>query len=212
MSTVLGLGAPTLVGPILTAFITSGESELTGILDVILDSAASFGVGQRPTTNGHMSNPFPRLLVATGHCPEAAKEQAQNLHKYCQSHKISLVDLSHTLGVRREHLSYRTFAVTNGSQKPMFSAPIKSAKHPPEVVFVFTGQSAQWATMAASLISGIPSVSADVDSMEDALSLLDEPPSWSIRGETVLPIKAVVAARLTGAHRGANEDGRRQSS
>lgn len=132
-----------------------------------------------------MSTPLPRLLVATGHRVEVAKEQAQNLQKYSQGHVTSLAKLAYTLGVRREHLSYRTFAVADGLQEPAFSVPIKAASHPPEVVFVFTGQSAQWATMCASLISDFPSASADVDLMEETLSLLDEAPSWSIRGETL---------------------------
>ena len=119
----------------------------------------------------------------TGNHVESVQKQAKSCQKYIESHSIRLEDVAYTLGARREHLSCRSFAVTDGLTLPVFSAPSKAPKSPPDVIFVFTGQGAQWATMGTSLMSDFPTALRDFELMDEALSKLSESPPWTIRGE-----------------------------
>jgi acyl transferase domain-containing protein len=93
-------------------------------------------------------------------------------------------DIAHTLALHREHLPWRTFAITNGAESPEFSAPAKAPSATPRLNFVFSGQGAQWAGMGAKLIADFPAVRDDFEKMEQALSNLDAEikPSWKLRG------------------------------
>lgn len=98
-------------------------------------------------------------------------------------HPGTIKDLAHTMGVRRERLPHRIFAVGDGSAPLEFSAPSKVPSVTPAVTFVFTGQGAQWATMGTKLISQFPSVLDDFEDLDKSLSKLPHSPSWSIAGE-----------------------------
>lgn len=130
------------------------------------------------------SGPTSRLLVFTANNAESVQAGAKNCQKYVESHPAKLENMAYTLGARREHLPYRSFAVTDGLTPPVFSAFSKAPKVPPDVVFVFTGQGAQWATMGTSLMSDFPAALRDFELMDKALSKLPESPAWTIRGET----------------------------
>ena len=130
------------------------------------------------------SGPTSRLLVFTANNAESVQAGAKNCQQYVESHPAKLDDMAYTLGARREHLPYRSFAVADGLTSPVFSAFSKAPKVSPDVVFVFTGQGAQWATMGASLMSDFPAALRDVELMDKALSKLPESPAWTIRGET----------------------------
>jgi acyl transferase domain-containing protein len=121
--------------------------------------------------------------VVTGNHPESVQKGAKNCQQYLETRPSSLECMAYTLGCRREHLPYRSFAVTDGLATPIFSGSSRAPKALPEVIFVFTGQGAQWATMGKSLMTSFPSVVRDFDLMNDALSKLPEPPSWKIGGE-----------------------------
>jgi acyl transferase domain-containing protein len=88
--------------------------------------------------------------------------------------------------MRREHLSYRTFAVVDNvnGKDVVFSTPAKIAAAVPSVSFIFTGQGAQWPTMGATLLSEYPSAMHDIQAMEKALSALgqDLAPDWALSG------------------------------
>ncbi|RYP44832.1 hypothetical protein DL768_008731 [Monosporascus sp. mg162] len=113
----------------------------------------------------------------------APQQGIGNLQNYIQSHPDRLEDVAYTLNTRREYLPYRSFAVTDGLTPPVFSTPTRAPKAPPEVIFVFTGQGAQWATMGTRLMLDFPSVLSDLALMDKALSELPEPPAWTIEGE-----------------------------
>ncbi|VUC30496.1 unnamed protein product [Clonostachys rosea] len=155
---------------------------------VIIDSADSFGFGSS-VVNGSAIPPIedsrPRLLVASANRANSAKENAQNYTEYLGIHPDKLNDIAHTLALHREHLPWRTFAVTNGAKSPEFSAPAKAPSTPPNLNFVFSGQGAQWAGMGAKLIADFPSVRDDFEKMEQALSKLDAElaPKWKLTEE-----------------------------
>lgn len=154
---------------------------------MIIDSADSFGLGSS-VSNGVALPPIedsrPKLLVASANRASSAKEGAQNHTQYLAAHPEKLNDIAHTLALHREHLPWRTFAITNGAESPEFSAPAKAPSATPRLNFVFSGQGAQWAGMGAKLIADFPAVRDDFEKMEQALSNLDAEvkPSWKLRG------------------------------
>ncbi|KAK0385887.1 hypothetical protein NLU13_7064 [Sarocladium strictum] len=130
----------------------------------------------------------PRLLVCTANQPASVREATRNLQRYISVHPGSrnhmLEDMAYTLGARREHFAHRSFAVANSfSLSPDFSEPVKAPKQSPDIVFVFTGQGAQWPKMGVDLITDFPAALHDVEAMDEALSKLEHPPSWTIEGE-----------------------------
>nr|WGU20916.1 crs5 [Clonostachys rosea] len=155
---------------------------------VIIDSADSFGLGSS-VSNGVALPPIedsrPKLLVASANRASSAKEGAQNHTQYLAAHPEKLNHIAHTLALHREHLPWRTFAITNGAESPEFSAPAKAPSATPRLNFVFSGQGAQWAGMGAKLIADFPAVRDDFEKMEQALSNLDAEvkPSWKLREE-----------------------------
>ncbi|KAK0732344.1 hypothetical protein B0T21DRAFT_412523 [Apiosordaria backusii] len=150
---------------------------------VILDSADSFSVPMVPPS----PRSAPRLLVATGSLPESVLKGSKDIADYLVKHADVVGDLAYTLGERREHLDFRSFAVTDGSSPPVFTAPKKAASTPSDVIFAFNGQGSQWANMGSSLIISFPSASHDLDVMDEALSELPSPPSWTLREELLRP-------------------------
>ncbi|OTA94899.1 hypothetical protein M434DRAFT_70407 [Hypoxylon sp. CO27-5] len=154
---------------------------------VILDSAASFGI----QTNSNSLPTGNRLLVFTANDAESARRGAQECSRFITDHPEELNDAAYTLGLRREHLSHRTFAVVNKTDCKTieFLAPVKTTPIVPSVAFVFTGQGAQWPTMGSMLLSEHPAAMHDLRLMEIALSDLgqDLAPSWSLSEELVRP-------------------------
>lgn len=86
-----------------------------------------------------------RLVVFTANHVKSATRGANDYSEYLTSHPHTLDDVAYTLGLRREHLPYRTFAVTNQADLHTggvvrFSSPVKTPSVVPNVVFAFTGQ------------------------------------------------------------------------
>ena len=133
----------------------------------------------------------------TANSAESVQKGTKHCENYVKTHPTLLNNMAYTLGARREHLPFRSFALTNGLTSPVFSTPSKAPKAPPDVIFVFTGQGAQWATMGTRLMSDFPTALRDFELMDEALSNLPEPPVWTIRGETC-PIMVVKSAQGHG--------------
>ncbi|KAI1814008.1 hypothetical protein GGS20DRAFT_550526 [Poronia punctata] len=155
---------------------------------VILDSAASLGI-RRATKDNNAGGS--RLLVFTANDAESARRGAAECSRFIADRPEQLDDTAYTLGVRREHLSYRAFAVANSKnvQDVSFSVPLKASTAMPSLSFVFTGQGAQWPTMGAVLLSEYKSANRDLQMMDDALSALGQElaPSWRISEELLRP-------------------------
>ncbi|KAF2138887.1 uncharacterized protein K452DRAFT_276732 [Aplosporella prunicola CBS 121167] len=105
-------------------------------------------------------------------------------------------DLAYTMGIRRERLPYRSFAVGDGVAPLEFSAPSRTPSTTPAVTFVFTGQGAQWATMGVKLLIDFPSVRKDFQYLDGVLSKLPYPPHWTIAREL---LKSKTESRLDQA-------------
>jgi hybrid polyketide synthase/nonribosomal peptide synthetase ACE1 len=64
-----------------------------------------------------------------------------------------------------------------------------NAKSPLDILGIFTGQGAQWATMGKDLLLTSTAASKIVDKLEESLSALADGPDWSLRKELLAPAK-----------------------
>ncbi|PHH62211.1 hypothetical protein CDD81_7338 [Ophiocordyceps australis] len=157
----------------------------------IIDSAASFGYSCRKEpllehngndhAKGKAKDERPRLLVTSAKSAPSLEKRMQDLSAYFESHPDCVTDLAYTLGARRQHLSYRSFAVSKGEDETLTFQSVRPVlKNPIDVCFVFSGQGAQWSGMAKSLLQ-YPSFRHDVMLMDQALQASNEPPSWTLQ-------------------------------
>ncbi|KAK7997610.1 hypothetical protein PG989_005650 [Apiospora arundinis] len=95
----------------------------------------------------------------------------------------SLSDLAYTLSSRREQKPYRAFAVTNDASKVEISTTQMASEVTPHVVWVFTGQGAQWPGMGVDLLEHNDTFRAAIYRLDEFLLTLPEPPNWTIEDE-----------------------------
>ncbi|KAJ5109662.1 hypothetical protein N7532_002307 [Penicillium argentinense] len=153
---------------------------------VVLDSCASVGLDPPSATSSGDS----QLLLITAHSPDALKKRVRDLTQYANNQPSSLHDLAYTLGVRRDHLSHRTFTVAH-PHTPLDASTFKSStpsSTAPRVNFVFTGQGAQWAGMGRTLLRSGLSFTQSIEEMDQALQELEQPPNWNLKGRISLSL------------------------
>ncbi|OJJ66336.1 hypothetical protein ASPBRDRAFT_138029 [Aspergillus brasiliensis CBS 101740] len=148
---------------------------------VILESAAASGVHELPPR----SSDHPSLLVVSGHNKESLQRRVEDIVSYINSHPTNLCDVAYTLALRREHGSYRAFAVVypdTPADSSQFYSSLKMTS-PPAPTFVFTGQGAQCAGMGKRLLETEPLFYEAIKKMDDVLQGLPEPAEWSLLEE-----------------------------
>ncbi|KAL4804561.1 hypothetical protein BDV18DRAFT_161656 [Aspergillus unguis] len=150
---------------------------------VVLDSAASFGL---QTPESHPARPSPHLLLLSAGHSESLKQMQQNYQEYTIKHPDRLPDLQYTLSHRREALPIRGFCITNGQDQSIYSPPTGQSKSA-NIVFVFTGQGAQWPQMGKELLATYPSFLSDIREMDAVLQKQKNPPEWTIEEELLKP-------------------------
>ncbi|KAI1768083.1 hypothetical protein GGR53DRAFT_518100 [Hypoxylon sp. FL1150] len=96
-----------------------------------------------------------------------------------------LTDLSYTLNLRRTKFAHRAFAVVReGSEtEALASTAMQSgvaSKKSTGVVFIFTGQGAQWAGMGRLALQEFPSVRDTIQKLDRILSKLDPKPEFNM--------------------------------
>jgi acyl transferase domain-containing protein len=116
---------------------------------------------------------------------DALQMLLQSHQEYLNKHPERLAALSYTLGVRREFLPHRAFSVASATRTPdtplHISQYIKAGdRH--DLVYVFTGQGAQWARMGAELIEDNPVFRRTIQKLEIELASCHDPPTWSLMG------------------------------
>ena len=125
-------------------------------------SDASLRSNNTVSSTGETTNPSRRLLIFSAADKLGPKRQAQALQNHLQSTRFEtepdyLDRLCHTLNHRRTFLPWRTFAIAESLQDAasdlhtLISEPIRASTKV-EVIFVFTGQGAQWPGMGCDLL------------------------------------------------------------
>uniref|UniRef100_A0A0B7KHN6 Uncharacterized protein n=1 Tax=Bionectria ochroleuca TaxID=29856 RepID=A0A0B7KHN6_BIOOC len=133
-----------------------------------------------------------RLVPFTANDADSARQGTVKLSSFLASHPDQLDDAAYTIGMRRQHFPYRSFAVMNkedAAGQVTFSAPIRASPMQRTVVFVFTGQGSQWPTMGSALLSDYQTAMEDVLRMDKALASLgqDVAPTWTLAEQLRLP-------------------------
>ena len=141
---------------------------------------------QKRQLNGTIS--AQTLLVFSAKTSLSLNRLASAHQTYVKERPNQLQDLAYTLSQRREHLTHRSFLIVGNKSNNLIAAPLfKSPTEPPNNVMVFTGQGAQWAGMAVSLIRQDSGFKEDIASLDSVLQSLRSPPLWSISGVLQLP-------------------------
>ncbi|KAK4183707.1 lovastatin diketide synthase LovF [Podospora australis] len=147
---------------------------------VVLDSADSFGLRPQLEEAGDHA----QLLVFSAKSPESLKSIIGNYNAYLAKHPERIEDVAYTLANRREHFGHRAFLVASREKPGKPSVLSKPPTGPaPNIVFVFTGQGAQWPQMGRDLLRTNKVFKATIKSLDETLKSLSPAPGWTIEGE-----------------------------
>ncbi|KAI4719803.1 ketoacyl-synt-domain-containing protein [Aureobasidium sp. EXF-10727] len=103
------------------------------------------------------------------------------------------VDIAYTLAAKRTKHRISAFASVTEPDLKSQLMPERSKRASemvagnPTVAFVFTGQGAQWPTMGYGLVQQYPIVRETMATLQSALDLLPEPPTWRLVEELCKP-------------------------
>ncbi|EQB56385.1 KR domain-containing protein [Colletotrichum gloeosporioides Cg-14] len=126
----------------------------------------------------------PQLLLFSAKHPQALEKMVKRHQAYNLAHPDRLRDVAYTLAKTRELLSYRACCVSNGIDDFPILKPTRHGYYDPaQLVFVFTGQGAQWAQMGKSLVENIPSFKISLKAMNNLLQHLPDSPTWNLIDE-----------------------------
>ncbi|RYP11136.1 hypothetical protein DL765_007885 [Monosporascus sp. GIB2] len=125
--------------------------------------------------NGSTKASPQRLLVFSAHSETSLAKMLTNYQTFTESESFRITDLAYTLGARRHHQRVRSFCVTDG--KSYQPAQAVRSSEPKGLLFIFTGQGAQWPGMGRELIRDFPSFKEDIQQMDRWLSKTLHPPS-----------------------------------
>ncbi|KAL7783077.1 hypothetical protein V8C37DRAFT_397515 [Trichoderma ceciliae] len=130
----------------------------------------------------------PRLLFFSAKHPVALRRMIEDHQIYHRSYPSSLQDMSFSLAAKREPLSHRAFCVAKGTDDwaPVY-APKAGSNESAKLVFVFSGQGAQWPQMGKELIQSEPSFTRSIDDMDRFLHTLSDGPNWTLRDQILAP-------------------------
>ena len=146
---------------------------------MILDSAASHDA------EPHLEHApdTPHLLVYSANSPESLNDLAKNYDAYLVKHPERLASVAYTLANRREHLPYRAFVVASTDQPGTASLSVKAGPTP-QIIFVFTGQGAQWPQMGRDSLRTNTVFRNSIQNLDKYLqSLGGAGPEWTIEAE-----------------------------
>jgi len=164
---------------------------------------SSFGVGG---TNSHVileeappvaalpAESGPQVFVFSARTPAALNNVVANFREHLRAHPdISLADAAFTLQMGRRHLDTR-FAIVD----EVLNAPVTAsvATVPPKIVFMFTGQGAQYAGMGAELYRQEPEFARVVDECRDLIQVNDGDVNQTANAQPLLFILEYALARL----------------
>jgi acyl transferase domain-containing protein/NADPH:quinone reductase-like Zn-dependent oxidoreductase/NAD(P)-dependent dehydrogenase (short-subunit alcohol dehydrogenase family)/SAM-dependent methyltransferase len=159
-----------------------------------IGAVSSFGFSG---TNAHVvveAAPLPRcsrndgravLAPLSAHRPESLRELAAS-HRDALMDDMRVSDVARTLTLGRAHRTHRAVvraqsivdlragfdALARGDQTPGLSSAMIERRDPPRIAFLFTGQGAQYAGMAARLYANAPAFREAFDRCDEILAPL----------------------------------------
>lgn len=153
---------------------------------VILESGSFHGIQKQVAFSSEQ--PRLNLLLFSARSAQSLEASVEKYSKYIGKHgKTRLCDLAYTLANRRAHMEHRTFAITDGLDGLEAESTTKISTEIKSLVFIFTGQGAQWAEMGKQLMDDFPSVHDNIIVLDDILAKCQAPPTWTIYEELRKP-------------------------
>ncbi|KAL3473204.1 beta-ketoacyl synthase [Aspergillus californicus] len=150
---------------------------------VLLESARSVsGAKTNQKTNGAITDSSnTNLLVFSGTHSQAVSDSIANNLEYVSDNPLRATDLSYTLACRRERFPHRAFAI--GSTDGWDISQVQRAGPTPDMVWVFTGQGAQYPGMGSELVLGNHIVKDTIRRLDKVLAELDPARTWTLEDE-----------------------------
>ncbi|KAE9363949.1 hypothetical protein N431DRAFT_474945 [Stipitochalara longipes BDJ] len=155
---------------------------------VVVESAACFlpsrevSEPEKPDTNE------PQLLVFSANTAQSLKDMVANYQTLLSSNSSNLGNIAYTLGNRREHLLYRSYAIATKDKLDMRpSLSTGGSQTVPSLVMVFTGQGAAWPRLGRELLLSNSTFSRTIKSLDKHLQSLGA--DWSLEEELLKPAK-----------------------
>lgn len=150
---------------------------------VLLESAASMGLDQ--VDNRSYAASETRLLVFSANNVDSLRRSFQAHEEYLNINPQRLDDLAYTLSVKRDFLPLRAFCVSSG-KGPLELSQFNKSGDDQAVIFVFTGQGAQWAEMGKELLQNNQVAKDTLAALDQVLAGVPNTPSWSLKGPHIL--------------------------
>ena len=132
----------------------------------------------------------PYLFKVSAADDVSLKQMSLRFAEYVEASRPVLRDLAHTMLGRRSTLRKSTFftastheevvAALRADDHGVHTKPNETSK---DLIFIFTGQGAQWAQMGISLMDQCPLFRSMVYECDRLLSELPDPPAWAIVDE-----------------------------
>ncbi|KAI4123666.1 MAG: hypothetical protein LQ338_005156 [Usnochroma carphineum] len=144
----------------------------------------------RPSLEGFVSR-RPWLFKVSAADEISLQALSKALAIYTETRKPHLKDLAHTLLTRRSNLRHTRYVVASGhdellTQLRSDDPSVVTAKNDDaagNLLFVFTGQGAQWAQMGRTLVDRSPLARSVLQECDDVLRGLPDGPPWAIVDE-----------------------------
>lgn len=128
-----------------------------------------------------------RVLPVSANSMASLNEQVKVLLRYIESKPHRTNKLATTLGTRRDFLACRSVLISNKGHISQPILSLTSGRETPALVYVFTGQGAQWVGMAKELLESCQSFRHDIEEMDNSLKALGEAPSSSLKSWSFPP-------------------------
>ncbi|SCO58404.1 polyketide synthase [Fusarium fujikuroi] len=153
---------------------------------VILESYTSEH-DRRSTIVDQKGSQSPSLLLLSANTESSLQRQIRNYQEWTARNPNCISNLGFTLAAHRKHLPHRAFIVSQRERPSEVSSLSKIPSGSLSLVFVFSGQGAQWPHMTKELIESDTNFRSDLSAMNSVLQRLEFPPSWNLIDELLEP-------------------------
>ncbi|KAF4424085.1 Highly reducing polyketide synthase gloL [Colletotrichum fructicola] len=155
---------------------------------VLLESAACFGVqSSRRVHDRNLRTSNHRLLTFSARHIDSVSRLALDVERYLDRKTQLLGDVAWSLNTRRETHAHRAFCVTDANGPFQMSSITKRNNNPPSLIWLFTGQGAQWAQMGKELLQQNVLVQQTINRLDSVLASLSDPPQWKLKDLLLAP-------------------------